>query len=65
LIGIEGESDIVAILEGIPFKQAILRNVYLPHPTDRGAFTEIDILYIAFISETNGIFGKSMFVKYF
>ena len=46
LIGIKGESDIVAILEGIPSKQAILRNVYLPHPTDRGAFTEIDILYI-------------------
>ena len=46
IIGKAGEAHIVAALKKLKTKQAILRNVYLPHPTDQGAFTEIDILYI-------------------
>lgn len=46
VLGREGESQIATVLKKIPTKRAILRNVYLPHPQDAGAFTEIDILYI-------------------
>ncbi len=46
VLGREGESQIATVLKKIPTKRAILRNVYLPHPQDEGAFTEIDILYI-------------------
>ena len=45
-IGRDGEEQIATVLNEVPTMQAIFKNIYLPHPKDLGAYTEIDVLYL-------------------